>query len=142
MTMTEAVEAACKEDEKGFRYLYESTYSYNYYLAGKYLRDDPDAVNDVLQESYIQAFNNLLDLRDPEKFPKWFSMIVTRTALNELRKKKATLFSQMQDEDSEIDFSDNFESDRVDIQPEASMDATETKRLLEEILDTLTDEQR
>lgn len=142
MTMTEAVEAARREEEQGFQYLYESTYSYNFYLAGKYLKDDPDAINDVLQESYIKAFNSLFSLKDPEKFPKWFSMIVTRTSLNELRKKKENLFSQMQDEDGELDFSDNFESDRTDIQPEVSIEAAETKRLLKEILDTLTDEQR
>lgn len=142
MTMTEAVDAALLGDEKGYQYLYESTYSYNFYLAGKYLRNDQDAVNDVLQDSYIKAFNNLHQLEDPEKFPKWFSAIVTRTALNELRKKKAVLFSQMQDEDSELDFSDNFESDRIDEQPEALMDEVETKRLLQEMLDTLSDEQR
>lgn len=142
MTMTEAVDAALLGDEKGYQYLYESTYSYNFYLAGKYLRNDQDAVNDVLQDSYIKAFNNLHQLEDPEKFSKWFSAIVTRTALNELRKKKAVLFSQMQDEDGELDFSDNFESDRIDEQPEALMDGVETKRLLQEMLDTLSDEQR
>ena len=142
MTINEAVDAAKRGEEKGYQFLYESTYSYHFYLAGKYLRDDQDAVQDVLQESYIKAFRNLNQLQDPEHFSGWLSTIVTRTALNELRKRKNILFSQMQDEEGDFDISDRFESDRTDVQPELSFDEAETKRLLKEMLDALSDEQR
>lgn len=142
MKISEAVDAAKRGDEKGYQYLYESTYSEHFCLARKYLYRDMDAINDVLQESYIKAFSNLNQLEDSEQFSKWFSTIVKRTALNELRKKKLILFSQMVDEEETIDFGNNFEREQICEQPEVYIDEAETKRLLKEMMDALSDEQR
>lgn len=142
MIWRDAVEAARNGQEGAYEFLYKQTYVKNSYIARKYLKDDEDAVNDVLQDAYVRAFRNLKQLEDTEKFPGWMSSIVTRTALNELKKKKPVLFSQMGEDESDVDFEDTLEDDRVDGSPELSLDAEETKRLVKEILDTLSDEQR
>lgn len=138
----DSVEAAKNGEQNAFAFLYEQTYGRCRYIAGKYLKDDTDAVNDVLQDAYVKAFQNIGQLEDPEKFPGWLAMIVTNTALNELKKRKPLLFSQISDEDQNLDFADNLEDDRVDTQPELSMDQAETKRLVQEMLEALSDEQR
>lgn len=142
MIWRDAVEAARNGQEGAYEFLYKQTYVKNSYIARKYLKDDEDAVNDVLQDAYVRAFRNLKQLEDTEKFPGWMSSIVTRTALNELKKKKPVLFSQMGEDESDVDFEDTLEDDRVDGSPELSLDTEETKRLVKEMLDTLSDEQR
>ena len=51
------------------------------------------------------------------------------------------MFSETENEDGQ-DISDTFVDDRVSVQPEVVMDQNETTRLMKEIIDTLTDEQR
>ena len=142
MTFTEAVGLAKAGNEAGFTYLYEQTYKKSFYVAKKYMKNDDTEAEDVLQIAYVKAFNNLGQLEDPEKFQGWFSRIVANTSFRELQKKTPTLFSQMNDEDTDIKFEDTIENSNVDFQPEASIDGKETQRLVKEMLDTLSDEQR
>ena len=142
MTFTEAVGLAKAGNEAGFTYLYEQTYKKSFYVAKKYMKNDDTEAEDVLQIAYVKAFSNLGQLEDPEKFQGWFSRIVANTSFRELQKKTPTLFSQMNDEDTDIKFEDTIENSNVDFQPEASIDGKETQRLVKEMLDTLSDEQR
>lgn len=89
----------------------------------------------------MKAFKSLDTLEDPEKFPSWIGTIVSNLAKNELKRRKVTLFSETENEDGQ-DISDTFVDDRVSVQPEIVMDQNETTRLMKEIIDTLTDEQR
>lgn len=141
MNFTEAVELAKKKEEAGYKFLYEQTFKKGYYLVRKYVNDE-DLTNDVLQDAYVRAFSCIKDINNPDNFPNWFYTIATRTALNELKRKKPVLFSQMGEDESDVDFEDTLEDDRVDGSPELSLDAEETKRLVKEMLDTLSDEQR
>ena len=86
-TYTQAVEAACRGDQEAFTFLYESTYRDKYFIAWKYMRKEEDA-QDVLQDAYMKAWENLATLKEPEKFPGWLSMIVANTALNALKKRR------------------------------------------------------
>ena len=140
MNYTEAVEGAKNGKENAFSFLYQQTYKKNYYVALKYLRNEI-LVEDVLQDSYVVAFKSLEKLENPEKFSAWMARIVANRALNELKKNKPLLFSEIENEDGQ-DISETFEDDRVNIQPEAAMDQKETKRLMQEIIDQLSEEQR
>ena len=142
MTFTEAVGLAKAGNEAGFTYLYEQTYKKSFYVAKKYMKNDDTGAEDVLQIAYVKPLSNLGQLEDPEKFQGWFSRIVANTSFRELQKKTPTLFSQMNDEDTDIKFEDTIENSNVDFQPEASIDGKETQRLVKEMLDTLSDEQR
>ena len=140
MDIREAVGLAKEGKEEGFQYLYQETYQKSYYVALKYMKQE-DAALDVLQDAYVKAFKNMEQLQDAEKFPAWFARVVATTALDELKKKKVILFSQMETEE-DFAIEDSFEDDRIDSQPELSYDQAETSRLVKEMIDTLSDEQR
>jgi len=137
---TEAVQKAMKGDQEAYTYLYEKTYTKCFYLARKFLNSEHTA-QDIVQDAYVKAFKSLDTLEDPEKFPSWIGTIVSNLAKNELKRRKVTLFSETENEDGQ-DISDTFVDDRVSVQPEIVMDQNETTRLMKEIIDTLTDEQR
>ena len=141
MNTSEAIALAKEGKEEGFSFLYQETYQKSYYVALKFMKQEEEAL-DVLQDAYIRAFNHMDQLQDVEKFSPWFAKIVASTALNELKKKKAVLFSQLNTYDENSDIEDTFEDDRTDTQPELSYDKKETERLVREMLDSLSDEQR
>mgnify|MGYP000877341210 CR=1 FL=1 len=141
MNWTEAVRLAKEGKDQGYDFLYMQTYQKNYYVALRYMKQE-DTAQDVLQDAYIKAFNNLEQLQDAEKFPGWMARIVTTTALDELKKRKIVLFSQIQNEDDEVGMEEILEDERTDTQPELAIDQKETKRLVQEMIDTLSEEQK
>ena len=142
MTCAEAVRRALDGDQNAFRFLYESTCRDKYYMARQYMKNDEDAA-DVLQESYLKAWQRLSSLTDAEKFPQWLSSIVARTALDALKKKQPVLFSALSKENAEGETSAYEEVDlRAEYQPERAFTDQETSFLLKEMIDSLSDEQR
>ncbi len=140
MNYTEAIALARQGSEEGFKYLYEETYHKNYYIALKYMKQE-EAAMDVLQDAYIKVFENLEQLQEADKFPAWFSCIVATKALDALRKRRLVLFSEMEDEDGGTP-EETLREERLEYQPELSMDKEETSRLVKEMIDALSDEQR
>lgn len=141
MDWKDAVRLAKDGKEEGYNYLYQQTYQKSYYAALKYMKQE-DAALDVLQDAYIKAFQNLEQLQDADKFTAWFARIVATKALDELKKHKTVLFSQIDHGDEDFSTAESFQDDRIDNQPELSLDKKETSRLVQEIIDTLSDEQR
>jgi len=140
MDLVSAVNSAKNGDNAGFTYLYEQTYQKSYYIAFKYLKNEQAAM-DVLQESYIKAFQSMDQLEDATKFEPWLGRIVATRSLNELKKNNPLLFSEAENED-EGDISDTFEDDRIDTRPDLAIDQQETSRLIREMMADLSDEQR
>lgn len=110
-------------------------------MAIKYVKQE-DRAYDVLQDAYIKAFKSLEQLEKPEKFISWFHMIVARTALNDLKKKSPMLFTEFERDDKRFDISNMFRDEYTDNQPELVIEKKETSRIVQEIIDTLSDEQR
>ena len=137
-----AVEAALKGNESAFSALYESTQRDMYYIALKYMKNEEDAM-DVLQDSYIKAWQSLATLKDPASFRAWFGRIVANTAKNALAKKRPMLFSQLEGENDEGEqFALDIEDEKSEFQPERSYTQKETQELVHELIDSLSDEQR
>lgn len=142
MTFEQAVELARKNDETGFRFLYESTYRDKYYIALKYMKNEDDAL-DVLQDAYMKAFTNLSMLYDAGRFPAWLGMIVANTAKNVLVKKKPFLFSEMDMENEDGDsFEYRIEDENFENQPELAYTKEETRELVMQLISSLSEEQR
>ena len=141
MDLKEAVTAARAGDEAGFRTLYDGTYTSKYHLALRYMKDD-QAAQDVLQDAYIKAFSNLSSLEDPEAFPAWLGRIVANTAKNALQKKDPLLFSEAGPADDGTDFEAQIADEDLDLQPALSFEQNETRAMVREMLDSLSDEQR
>lgn len=142
MNYTELTRRAQNGDHGAFGLLYESTYKSMYYLALKYMKNSTEA-EDVLQESYIKAWNNIAGIKEPEKFNSWLSCIVSNTAKNSLNKKNPVLFSQIEGSgDGDEEFIYDAADTSIENQPELSFTQNETKELVNEMIDSLTDEQR
>ncbi|MCM1173140.1 MAG: sigma-70 family RNA polymerase sigma factor [Clostridium sp.] len=142
MTYEQAVEQAKMNNDVGFRFLYESTYKDKYYVALKYMQNEQDAL-DVLQDAYMRAFKSLDTLYEASKFSAWMGMIVANTAKNALSsKKRQILFSDINTTDDDNFFEEQIEDDNVENQPELAYTKEETKELVNEMIQSLSEEQR
>ena len=141
MDFKTAIVQAVKGDERGFAYLYEQTYQKKYYLALQYMKNK-EAAEDVLQEAYLKAFQKLPTLQNPEAFEGWLGMIVANTAKNMLAKKNPMLFSELAVDGEGEEYMYDVEDDNPENQPELAYTQEETKELVYEMMDTLSEEQR
>ncbi|MCD8053029.1 MAG: sigma-70 family RNA polymerase sigma factor [Lachnospiraceae bacterium] len=141
MTYTEAVELARNGEERGFGFLYQNTYKSKLYLALQYMKNEEDA-RDILQDAYMKAFTKLDSLQDPERFPAWLGQIVANTAKNALVRKNPILFSDVPSDAEEEPFEFHIEDEDVSRQPELSYTTEETRQLVRELMDSLSEEQR
>ena len=134
----EMIGLATKGNQYAVEDLYKLTYS-SVYKTAKVLIQDEDTVLDIVQDSYVKAFQSLDQLDSPENFRAWIKRIAANKAKDYLKKKKPILFSELANEDGdEIDFLD----ERLDHYPEMVIDRKETTRLMKEILEALSEDQR
>lgn len=132
------IRKAAAGDQDAITELYELTYS-SVYKTVKSMIADEDTVLDIVQDSFIKGFQSLDQLDTPDNFRAWMKRIATNKAKDYLKKKKPILFTDMANEDGEeIDFRD----DCLDHCPEEVLDRKETARLMQEILSTLSEDQR
>lgn len=120
--------------------LYYMTYNNVFWEIRSMIKDE-DTIHDLTQDTYIRAYRSLSQLKEPAAFRGWIKRIAHNLTIDYLRKRKPRVFSDMvvsSDSDEMIDFAD----ERLDRMPEAIMDQQETKRLIDEILNSLSDEQR
>ncbi len=134
----ELTDRAAAGDQDAISELYRRTYAAAYKTAAILIKDE-DAVLDIIQDSYVKAFQSLHQLKESDKFRAWVKRIAHNRAVDYLRKAKPVVFSQVScDTDSTVDFED----DRTENLPETVIDQKETARLMGEILDTLSPGQR
>lgn len=133
------VEAARQGDNEACAALYNATVGQMMGLARSMVKNDEDAL-DLLQESYLYAFRSLGQLERPEYFGTWLYRIVINRCKNFLTRSKPRLFEssltggegeEWEQEDEDIVF-----------RPDESLDYSETKRLIREIVDGLPEDQR
>ena len=132
---------AINKDKNAINQLYEETINGAYFIARYYMPNDQDAIEDVLQEAYIQFFNKLDTIEDASKVESWLKTIVKNKAMDYHRKKKDLTFSDFRDDD-EKEYDWEMEEERDEFIPEKSMEYEETRRLVSEIIDNLPIEQK
>lgn len=139
-SVIDLVNRAIKKDTVAQSKLYMLTKDKAYYLALRLLRNTQDA-EDVLQEAYITAFSKLEMLDNANKFQGWLDTIVINRAKDLIKKKKPIVFADMKSADDEEYIPDIIE-ERIEYQPQENLDYEETKYLVQNIIDELSDEQR
>lgn len=138
------VEKSEMPDSQRLEEIYTSTYAKAYSVAIQMVKNKEDAL-DILQESYISAFKNINSLRDTDKAGAWINRIVANRCLDWMRKKnrnKQMLFTEMLPEDTDLEFEDSLENDNQEFMPEESVDYEATKKIMQDILANLSDDQR
>lgn len=126
-------------DNSVFEEIYNATKGKAYYLALQLLKNPHDA-EDVLQDAFTTAFFRIREAV-PERFSGWLDTIVINKAKDVLKKKKPIVFAELQSADGK-DYVPEDEEERSDFIPENNMNYQETKRLIQEIIDELPEEQR
>lgn len=102
-------------------------------LARSIVTDDAGAM-DVVQESYIAAYDRLGDLQDPAALGLWLAHIVRNTALMRLRHNRRYLFMDDADLENVLELTVPQSPKR---QPEGEVANTQLRQLLEECMDGL-----
>ena len=134
----ELIRRAAVGDQNAIAELYEITYSSIYKTVKSMIADESTAL-DILQDSYVKAFQSLAQLDSPENFGAWLKRIAINKTKDHLKKKKPLLFTDLQNDDGEgIEFRDESQEHY----PEQVLDRKETARLMQEILSTLSEDQR
>ena len=137
MITQEIIRKAQQGDSEAFTRIYNETIKTAYYVAKRILLDE-QAVEDVLQESYIAVYEHLGEYK-AGNLQGWVDTIVANRSKNYLRKKNPILFSQMETEEN---INIEFEEEKIEFRPDVKVDYDETKRLVMNIVDGLSDEQR
>lgn len=139
------VERVKNNDTEAWEELYKKTYPKAYAVAIQTLKNKEDAM-DVLQEAYVSVFKKIDTLKDESKLGAWVNQIVANRCIDYIRKyhndKSAIPFAEMNPEDSDVEFEDILENDNQEFMPEESVDYNATKKIMQEILDQLSEEQR
>lgn len=138
MNWAEAVDRAKQQDAAAWDELYTNTRREAYFVALKVCGKEQDA-EDLVQEAYLTAFEKLPQLQEAENFPSWLHMIVANKCRDYLKKKKPTLFSELQRDDAP---SPDWADDREENLPDVKLDHQETVRLVAEMIDGLPEDQK
>lgn len=131
--LTKLVEAFRDGDTEAFSQIYEMT-NQNLYLYARFLMKDEDRAQDLLQDTYIEILRSIGNIKDPGAFITWSKKIMLNCSRQKFRKeskevtpedeKAAEMFDELADKDNTF-------------QPEMTMDDSETRRALMEIIEEL-----
>lgn len=140
--LAELVAAARTGDQGAISALYEKTYSKVYYTVKSMIKDE-DAVFDIVQDTYMKAFDHLDSFQGDTKFLPWVRQIAANAARDWLKKKRPMLFTELgSGEEQDTPVEELFADERSENLPDQVIDQKETKRLIREILEELPEDQR
>lgn len=120
-----------------FEELYQLTAKSAYQTASLLLKNHED-IEDVLQNSYIKAYQKLPELKNPESFESWIKTIVENECKNYIKKEKRIsapilFFKNKADEHSE---------EWKQPVPQEYMEREELRKSISDIIDSLSPEVR
>ncbi len=131
------VERAKSGDQAAFRAIMEQNNRRLYRVARAAMQDDTEA-EDVVQETYLQAFSNLSKFRGESSLATWLTRIALNEALGRKRKQRATVtlesIQKAQERSAQII---QFPATNTETDPERSAAQSEIRKLLERAMDAL-----
>ena len=137
----EIVRKVKKGDNVAFTDLYNETYKYLHTCVIHIVKDE-DVAQDMLQDTYVEIYKNIGQLKDDAGFLGWASTIANRKCFAYLKKNKDVLVDeQIDDEGNSTDYFENIADDEEFI-PENIFDNIEKINIIRGIIDELTDVQR
>lgn len=136
-----SLEALQRKDKSAFAQLVAQNSDHIYRLALKMLGNPQDA-EDVLQETFIKAFNNIDGFEGRSKVSTWLYRIAVNESLSLIRKRKDNLTSI--DAGLETDDGDILPRQIIDwcCLPERELISDEARHYINEAIDSLTDANR
>ena len=130
--------AAQKGEDQAINKLFIEIYNDIYYFALKTVKD-AELAADITQETLIEVFNKIGDLKEPVAFPAWCRQIAYFQCTRYFRKKNDVLVDE--DEDGASIF-DTIQEESAEFIPDESLDQKDFKQIIIAFIDTLSEEQR
>lgn len=137
MDFKNLVEQAQNGNSNAWTELFKGTKDMVYFTALK-LSGNKSSAEDIVQEVYIKAIENISSLRAPEAFVVWMRTIAVNVSRNHLAKTSPTVFGS--DESDEILL--NTPEVDEDFLPAECASRRETARIIMRIIDSLPEKQR
>lgn len=138
--LRQAIKAYKAGDAAAFNVLYEESHKYIYTCVYRVMSGNDntqDAVNDIMQDTYVEISKYISQLEDEEKFLSWAGTIANRKCFAYL--KKSRKYVLLAEEDTTFE---NL-SDDDNIIPEEVMQSREKQRLVRDIINNeLTEMQK
>ena len=132
------VQKAQQGDNDALNELFQSFYNDVYYFALKTVKSE-DLASDITQETFIEIFNTIGNLKEPVAFVTWMKQITYHQCTRYFKKKKDILVDE--DEDGNTVF-DTLKEDRAEFIPDEAMDKQDFKETILAMIDELKEEQR
>ncbi|MCL2494810.1 MAG: sigma-70 family RNA polymerase sigma factor [Oscillospiraceae bacterium] len=120
-----------------FQELYRLTRQGAWFVALSITKNEHDA-QDILQESYLKAYQSMAQLAQPESFAAWLNQIVANKAKNYVSRIKPDSFAQYEDESA----GDWQEETNPAFIPDEHLDQAEAKALIASLVNELPEDQR
>jgi len=117
---------------------FSEIYNDVYYFVFKTVKDEVLAA-DITQETLIEVFSKIGDLRDPAAFPAWCRQIAFFQCTRYFRKKKDVIITE--DEEGGSIF-DTLKEDSAEFIPDEALDQKDFRKTILAFIDTLSEEQR
>ena len=139
--MKKIIQKAQNGDKQAQEELYKLYFEKIYRLAYT-ITKNPDNSMDIVQDTFISAFNNLKKLRNIDAFEPWLCQITRNYARQNLNKNKRFVDIQNSDEENEHDIFDNIPDNDEAIMPESVIDNQVKRELILQTINELSEEQR
>ncbi|MCR4865405.1 MAG: sigma-70 family RNA polymerase sigma factor [Lachnospiraceae bacterium] len=124
-----------------FNDVYEESYKYLHTCVIHVVKNE-DVAQDMLQDTYVEVFKNISQLKDECDFLSWAAIIANRKCIANIKKNRDVLIDeQTDDEGNESDYFESIADDESFI-PENIFDNKEKIKMIRGIIDDLTDVQR
>src|SRR6202047_5153868 len=133
----EFLAAAKRGDSVAFVFLCKQSAKMVFRVARRLMRNNEDA-EDVLQESFQQAFIHLNSFNGGSRFSTWLSRIAINAALMKLRKKQHLWDVSLDESDEGEQTSHRLDVEDQGLNPEQLYAQTERQRILSEAMNELT----
>jgi len=130
------VAAAKTGDKKAFGELYNRYYEKIFALARMTVKNDTNA-EDILQNTFINAWKSLSTLTDPSEFNTWLQKITLNLCYNLLRKKSLAILM-----DAESDIEEFSEDPSDEFLPAIYAEREDLRKRFGKIIDDLSEVQR
>lgn len=121
-----------------FNSLFNLCYDDIYYFSLKTVKDENLAC-DITQETFIEIFNTLNNLKEPEAFISWARKITYHQCTRYFKKRQDVTVEENEDGTSIFD---TIEEDNSEFIPDEALDNAEFKTAILDIINTLSEEQR
>lgn len=128
-------------DQSAVSELYRQTYT-GLYRSIRSMVHDEDLAWDILQDSYLKAFQNMDKLEADGAFLSWLRRIAVNETSRQMSKRLPVNFSELGGGEEDDDTQPELPDLDPDVQPELALDRQETSRLVREILAELPEQQQ